>query len=121
MADAGCALPARRLCLDEILLSAVARHCRGAQSDETVFPYYHRTGNPAAVRGVWADQPMELQGDASSAAGRARQCGCFRLGDRGHLSDDRQVIPMPPELCPAEGNRQWRLITDTVMGGVSRG
>jgi hypothetical protein len=26
--------------------------------------------------------------------------------------------PMPPELWPAEG---WRLITDTVMGGVSRG
>jgi Complex I intermediate-associated protein 30 (CIA30) len=28
---------------------------------------------------------------------------------------------MTVELWPAEGNRHWRLVTDNVMGGISRG
>jgi Complex I intermediate-associated protein 30 (CIA30) len=43
------------------------------------------------------------------------------MGDRRDLSDDRQVTPMPRELWPAGGSLHWRLVTDTVMGGVSRG
>ena len=30
------------------------------------------------------------------------------------------MTPMPQELWPAGGNLHWRLVTDTVMGGVSR-
>jgi len=31
------------------------------------------------------------------------------------------MTPMPRELWPAGGNLHWRLVTDTVMGGISRG
>ena len=91
MADPRPECQARRICSDKILLSALARDCRGAQPDEAVFPRDHRAGDPAAVPGVRTDQPLELRGDAPSAAGRARQCCRVRMGHCRDISNDRAM------------------------------
>lgn len=84
---------------NQILLLAVACHRRGDQSDEAILPCHHCPRNPDAVPRLRTDQPLELQGHASSATGRIGQCRRFRVGDRGDVSDDRAMSVAEGAFC----------------------
>jgi Complex I intermediate-associated protein 30 (CIA30) len=45
----------------------------------------------------------------------------IRLGDRGDISDGGSMNSTPVEVWPHERKLRWRLVTDKVMGGLSRG
>jgi hypothetical protein len=97
MADTRFPGPARSLCSDEILLSALARDRGGPQSGQTVLSRDYRAGNP--VLGFRTGQPPDLCRNAPSAAGRARQRRDVRVGDRRYFSDDRAMSMARDAFC----------------------